>query len=117
MISFQNQEFRLTTEETSYWFRVTPFGHLEHVYYGARLPDTQSMEPLALKHSIAAGGTVAYSEKDSAYSLDTLCLEWSGIGKGDFRETPAEIKMPDGTFTVDFCYICLRFMRKIWGFP
>ena len=104
MISFQNQEFRLTTDETSYWFRVTPFGHLEHVYYGVRLPDTQGMEPLALKHSIVSGGTVAYSEKDSAYSLDTLCLEWSGIGKGDFRETPAEIKMPDGTYTADFCY-------------
>ena len=66
MISFQNQEFRLTTEETSYWFRITPFGHLEHVYYGARLPDTQSMEPLALKHSIAAGGTAGLTTFESA---------------------------------------------------
>jgi alpha-galactosidase len=33
-----------------------------------------------------------------------MCLEWSGIGKGDYRSAPAEIKMPDGSFTADFVY-------------
>ena len=47
---------------------------------------------------------------DPTYCLDTLCLEWSGIGKGDYRETPAEIKMPDGTFTADFATRAMRSM-------
>ncbi|MCE5343639.1 MAG: alpha-galactosidase [Eubacteriales bacterium] len=104
MIAYHEGELRLTTQHTSYWFRVTRFGHLEHVYYGSRLPDDQLMEPLALKRTAQLGGSSAYDPADNLYCMDALCLEWSGIGKGDYRETPAEIKMPDGTFTTDFRY-------------
>ena len=104
MIHIANGEFRLSTNTTSYWFRVTPFRHLEHIWYGNRLPDGQEMEPLAVKRVMPAGGMVAYAKEDGAYALDFVCLEWSGIGKGDYRDTPAEIKMPDGTFTADFLY-------------
>lgn len=104
MISVDQGEFRLSTHTTGYWFRVTPFGHLEHVYYGARLPEDQPMEPLALKHTVPVGCSVTYDESDPTYCLDTLPLEWSGIGKGDYRDPPAEIRMPDGTFTADFRY-------------
>ena len=38
--------FRLTTQDTSYWFRVTGFGHLEHITM-ARLKD-QPVEGLLL---------------------------------------------------------------------
>ena len=104
MIAVQDGAFRLSTAHTSYWFRVTAFGHLEHVYYGARLPDDQPMEPLALKRTAQIGCSVLYAPGDDTYCLDTIPLEWSGIGKGDYRETPAEIKMPDGTYTADFRY-------------
>lgn len=104
MIAHENGVFRLTTRTTSYWFRVTPFGHLEHLYYGARLPDDQPVEPLMLKRTAVIGGSVLYDQSDPTYCLDTMCLEWSGIGKGDYRETPAELKMPDGTYTADFRY-------------
>ena len=104
MIYVQNGEFQLNTKNTSYWFRVTKYKHLEHVYYGPRLSDSQDMEPLLVKHVMPVGGSVAYTKGDNIYCLDALCLEWSGIGKGDYRDTPAEIKMPDGTFTADFIY-------------
>jgi len=136
MITFADNTFRLSTFETAYWFRVTQFGHLEHIYYGAPLPDDQSAEPLALKRTAQIGSSVIYCPKltapaepearrrrrpdtaqpaanvndpgDDMYSLDVLCLEWSGIGKGDYRNAPAEIKMPDGTFTADFVYQSYR---------
>jgi hypothetical protein len=57
------------------------------VYYGARLGDDQPMEPLALKRTAPLGGSVAYDAGDPLYCLDAICLEWSGIGKGDYRET------------------------------
>ncbi len=104
MIAAQDGVFKLTTERTSYWFRVTRFGHLEHIYYGHRLPDDQPIEPLLLKRTAVLGASVLYDPGDATYCLDALCLEWSGIGKGDYRDTPAEIKMPDGTFTTDFVY-------------
>jgi len=104
MISFAENVFRLSTDKTSYWFQITKFGHLEHIYYGVRLPDDQPVEPLVIKRTAQLGSCVNYSPDDDFYSLDILCLEWSGIGKGDYRNTPAEIKMPDGTFTADFIY-------------
>ncbi len=103
MIDHKEGVFRLTTRNTSYWFRVTPFGHVEHIHYGHRLKE-QSPDVLALKRTAAVGSSVCYDPSDPNYCLDNLCLEWSGIGRGDYRHSPAEIKMPDGTFVCDFRY-------------
>lgn len=103
MISEKNLVFRLSTEDTSYWFRITPFGHAEHIYYGPFLTG-QAVDGLLFKHSSIIGSSVAYDDSDPNYCLDGLCLEWSGIGRGDYRFSPAEIKMPDGTFVNDFTY-------------
>ena len=102
-ITQENGVFRLNTDHTSYWFRITDFGHVEHIHYGERLKDGD-IEPLLLKRTAYTGSTVLYDLKDPTYSLDTLLLEWSGIGKGDFRHSPAELIMPDGTFAADFTY-------------
>ena len=104
MIGYADGVFKLSTHGSSYWFRVTGFGHLEHLYYGAPLRDDQPIEPLGLKRTAYIGSSILYDRSDGTYSLDNMCLEWSGIGKGDYRNTPAEIKMPDGTYTADFRY-------------
>lgn len=102
-ITHENGVFRLDTANTSYWFRVTAFGHIEHIHYGERLQHGE-IQPLLLKRTAYTGSTVLYDQSDPTYSLDTLLLEWSGIGKGDFRHSPAELIMPDGTFVADFTY-------------
>ncbi|MDR2542353.1 MAG: alpha-galactosidase [Treponema sp.] len=111
MITFNDSVFRLQTENTDYIFRITKFGHLEHVYYGAKLTPEKELlsasdvEALAPKRTAQAGGSIVnYSKEDPLYCLDTMCLEWSGIGKGDYRFSPSEIKMPGDTFTSDFVY-------------
>jgi len=103
MISESNGLFRLDTANTSCWFRVTRFGHIEHIHYGVRLAE-QDPEGLALKRTAMYGSSVLYDESDPFYCLDTMALEWSGIGRGDYRHSPAEIKMPDGSFACDFVY-------------
>lgn len=103
MIMSENNVFYLETKDTCYIFRITKFGHLESVYYGRKIPQ-QDISPLLIKHAIMPGGNVAYDPTDSTYSLNALTLEYSGIGKGDFRHSPVEIKMPDGTFVTDFTY-------------
>ena len=95
--------FRLDTAEMSYWLRVTPFGHLEHLHFGARLSEGDPA-PLEPKRTMPYGSAVMYSDADSGYCLDTLCLEWSGVGKGDYRHAPCEVKMPEGSFVTDFVY-------------
>ncbi len=110
MIEQIDKLFRLTTNETSYWFRVTDFGHLEHIHYGERL-GAQDPEGLLLKRTALYGSSVVYDPSDPTYCLDNICLEWSGIGRGDYRHSPAEIKMPDGTFTCDFLYKSHRILK------
>jgi len=103
MITDGNAVFHLSTASSSYLFRVSKFGHLEHIHYGELLTDP-AIEPLQVKHTSVIGSTVVYNSADELYSLDTMTLEWSGVGKGDYRQSPIEIKMPDGTFVCDFIY-------------
>lgn len=103
MIDHEGKLFRLTTEHTSYWFEVTKFGHLEHIYYGSRIY-AESPEAVRLKRTAFIGSTIAYDESDDLYCPDQMCLEWSGIGRGDYRQSPLEVKMPDGSFVTDFIY-------------
>jgi len=103
-ITVTDLTFRLDTRETSYWFRVTPFGHLEHLHYGPRLAP-QPVDALALKRTAVIGSTIAYDKSDPTYSLDVLPLEWSGAGYGDYRYSPVEARLPDGVFSSDFTYV------------
>ena len=102
MIEIFDKVFKLNTQNTSYVFEVSEDGHVEHIYYGKRIPD-ENVDALRLKNTIMLGTTVDYKDK-IGYSLDTMPLEYSGIGKGDFRHSPIELIMPDGSFVTDFVY-------------
>ncbi len=104
MIDYRDRVFSLETDHTGYIFRITEHGHLEHVHYGARVPAGE-IEPLLTKRVIAQGSSVLYdTAPDSAYSLDNILLEWSGVGCGDYRQTPIEVRLGDGTYRTDFVY-------------
>ncbi len=94
--------FRLDTAESTYLFQKTAFGHLESLHYGRKIP-VGDPESLRFKRELTHGSAVIYDEQaDPVYCLDDIPLEWSGVGKGDFRTPPIEIRMPDGSFTCDF---------------
>ena len=103
MIQIFDKTFKLSTKNTSYVFALTEQGHAEHIYYGKKLPD-ENVEALRLKNTITLGTTVDYQGDKVGYSMDTTPLEYSGIGKGDFRHSPIELIMPDGSFVCDFVY-------------
>lgn len=105
MIKVKGNVFRIDTENTTYIFRRTKFGHLEHIYYGGSLDDGDSEEVLAQKLTIPIGSSVLYEESDNQYCLDNMCLEWSDNGRGDYRHSPTELRMPDGSFVSDFVYV------------
>lgn len=99
MIEEEKKVFKLDTKNTSYIFAISGHGHPVHIYYGSRLPRAD-VDALRLKHNITLGSTVDYAP---GYNLDSELLEYSGIGKGDYRHTPMECVLPDGSFTTDFC--------------
>ena len=103
--------FHLTGPNTSYLFRVTQAGHLEHIHWGPRV-QTSDADALAVK-TPSGGYQVAYAD-DPAYSLDVLPLEWSGLGKGDFRQPAAELKLGGSPgFMTDFRYISHDFIDGV----
>ena len=102
MIKADNGIFKLDTKNTSYIFMLTDEGHLEHVHYGAYIRG-EAFDALRLKNNYVLGSSVAY-DKDASYCLDKMLLEYSGTGKGDYRHSPIEIIMPDGSFVNDFVY-------------
>ena len=104
MITIEGSSFRIDTLHTSYLFRKTKHGHLEHIYYGNLLSKEDRPDILAQKRSIQVGSSVLYDREDAVYSLDSMCLEWSDNGRGDYRQSPTEFKMPDGSFVSDFIY-------------
>lgn len=104
LITVKDNVFRLDTANTTYMFRITKFGHLEHIFYGPLLDSGEPADALAQKRTISIGSSVVYDESDELYCLDNMYLEWSDNGRGDYRQSPAELKMPDGSFVSDFVY-------------
>ncbi len=100
MISVNDQVFRLDTRSTTYAFRISE-GYPEHLYYGRRVVDTD-FTAVAMKNTIDLGSTV--KTEGSSFFLERNLLEYSGIGRGDYRHSPIELLMPDGTFVCDFVY-------------
>ena len=100
MINVKDQVFRLETKGTTYAFRINE-GYPEHLYYGRRIVDSD-FTAVALKNTIDLGCTV--KTEGSKFFLERNLLEYSGVGRGDYRHNPIELLMPDGTFVCDFVY-------------
>lgn len=103
-ITYDKGLFHLRTEHSSYMFRVTPQGQLEHLHYGAPVRDADA-EALSLKRTMSYGDSVLYPGGGAAYCLDVLPLEWSGAGRGDYRPSPVEFVTDSGSWTSDFEYV------------
>lgn len=96
MIQFFEKEnkFMLSTENTSYIFRILPNGTPEHIYYGAKAAGENSG---LLQHTYAVS---SFSPRlmlgDSDASLDNLNQEYSAFGTGDFRSPAISVETACG---------------------
>lgn len=95
--------FKLDTDDTSYLIKVTETGHLEHLYYGAKIT-ADSSDGLTEYHEFAEGNTNSVDDDHKSFSLENIRLEMSSYGKGDIREPMIELVNSDGSFTVDLRY-------------
>ena len=112
MIYDQKPYFKLETKDLNYIIKVSKTAQLEHLYFGAKLID-ENYEALEIKLNAGAGSSIEYEHEENKVFLDLVPLEYSGIGKGDFRLTPLEVKMPDGTFVTDFTYDSHEIINEI----
>ncbi len=95
MITVSDHVFHIRTPELSYLFRVNGYGQLEHLHFGAPV-DGADAAALACRPGLGWGCAVPYEDAPGAPSPDWMPLEWSGPGRGDYRESPAELETADG---------------------
>ncbi len=106
VLSSEQPLWVLDTAHTTYILRVLSTGQLEHVYYGRRIhvDDPAQVQAFTVKQACAPGNSIAYSQDNTAVSLEDLCLEFSGEGKGDTRQPMISVTAADGSKTTDFVY-------------
>ena len=80
--------FRLDTAASSYWLRLTPFGHLEHLHYGALLPEGDP-SAIALKRSLPYGSAVLIPSLTPPTVWIPSALSGPGWGRGIIVIRPA----------------------------
>ena len=91
MITSDKNLFHLKTGAYSYLFRVNEYGILEHLHFGAPLR-TEDAEGFLCHSGLGWGSATMLQEPELApICLDDRALEWSGSGRGDYRESPIEL--------------------------
>ncbi len=90
MITESNGVFHIKTEHYSYILRINAYGLPEHIHFGAPV-ETQDADALSCRPGLGWGASVLLQAGDTASCPDALPLEWSGSGRGDYRESPLEL--------------------------
>ena len=108
MITCNNGLFHLKNGNLSLLFRVTRYGLLEQLHFGAPVEDTDA-QALACQPGLGWGSCLLLNDADSQSCPEHIPLLWSGSGRGDYRESPVEL---DGKST-NFCYVNHRVLEEI----
>ena len=90
MITEENGVFHIRTETYSYLFKINACGLAEHLHFGAPVK-TRDAGALSCRPGLGWGASILLDAKDTASCPDVLPLEWSGSGRGDYRESPLEL--------------------------
>ncbi|QUH31721.1 alpha-galactosidase [Vallitalea guaymasensis] len=99
-----NNEFHLTTSNTSYIIKVLESNHLSHLYYGRKIRNRDDFSNLYHNYVTPVGNETNYSKKHEHYSLNTTTLELSTYGKSDYREPSLHIEFSDNSRVSDFLF-------------
>lgn len=114
----KNKVFQLNTENTTYQMKVDQYGVLLHLYYGGKIHG--DAEYIITYVDRGWSGNINDAGSDRNYTLDSLPLEYSGTGTGDFRNSTILIDNADGTDSCDLRYVSHEISKgkyKLEGLP
>lgn len=115
MIYAVDNNFILSTANTSYSFYVNKENMLEHLHYGAKISIPGESEDTfrAMQEKLSHGkGTTVNYQKGSMTVTEDMLLEVSSVGKGDFREPFIIVSYPDGSRTSDFVFDSFEIIKE-----
>ena len=98
-VTEQGRNFYLETLHSMYQIKADEYGVLKHIWYGSRTEC--DMEYLLDYPDVGFSGNIYEAESKREYSLDTMPLEYSCKGIGDYRIPAAAITHPNGSDVLD----------------
>jgi Alpha-galactosidase len=101
----EQKAFYLQTKSTSYIMQIFKEKYLITLYWGKRLA---VFNPDELLKPTERAFSPNPEPEDTAFSLDTLPLEYPAYGNSDFRTPAFEAVFPNGSTVTDFCYRSYR---------
>ncbi len=104
MITVKNGVFRLDTDNTTYIFRIMPYGYLQNLYYGAKIGNVDDYSVMTEKQGHGQGTAICLDEKENKFFPDNTCLECSSVCRGDYRESMVIIADSQDSTVNDFKY-------------
>ncbi len=93
--------FNLETKNSMYQMKVDKYNVLKHLWYGSKT--STDMEYLLDYPDVGFSGQINEVD-DSTYSLDTLPVEYSCFGVGDFRVPAISVIHSNGSDAIDLRY-------------
>ncbi len=90
MMTETNGVFHIRTERYSYLMRINDWGLPEHLHFGVPVR-TEDASALSCRPGLGWGSNILLRDGETASCPDTMALEWSGSGRGDYRESPLEL--------------------------
>ena len=114
MITYNKDVHHIKTKNYSYLFRVNRLGLPEHLHFGAPVT-TEDADAFACKMTPGWGSSIMYGQnaygQTNTVCQDVLPLEWSGSGRGDYRESPMELFVEGEAIPSDFVYRAHRLLE------
>lgn len=109
--------FTLETEHTTYQMQIDSVGSLLHLYYGPRVGKGDDMTYLLQFADRGFSGNVYEKQYDKRYSIDTVPLEYSVFGAGDYRLSALLVRQGNGAQGLELRYDSHRISRRKYSLP
>lgn len=113
MITVKDNIFRLDTVNTTYVFRVMPYGYLQHLYYGARLGAIDDYSVMYDKQGSGQGTSINLDVEQNKFFPDNTCFELSTVGRGDFRKASVIIADEQDSTVLDCKYDSYELLENV----
>ena len=98
-VTEQGRNFYLETLHSMYQIKADEYGVIKHIWYGSHTEC--DMEYLLDYPDVGFSGNIYEAESKREYSLDTMPLEYSCKGIGDYRIPAAAITHSNGSDALD----------------
>ncbi|MBQ1678456.1 MAG: alpha-galactosidase [Oscillospiraceae bacterium] len=106
----------IQTAETEYQMAIDRYGCLRHVYYGRKIGG-EDLRELHRSYDRGFSGSPYRAGSDRAYSLDTVCQEFSSCGVGDFRVPSLGVQNADGSRCAELRYVSHEIRAGKYSLP